>query len=260
MTSPPGSVPAPAGSAGWIAWFRDLGVGDAAVAGGKGANLGELDRAGFPVPPGFVVTAASYVHAIDAGGVRGRLPSSCRARATPMTSRSRACRVKRGCWSRKPGCRMISAKPWSTRTSGSATACRSRCGRRRTAEDSASTSFAGMNETFTNVRRRRGPHRPRRRLLGVALRRARVSRTVSRAGLTDEPAIAVVVQRMVDSDRAGVVFSADPRTGDRTRIVIEARSRSRRGRRRRAGGARHLRRGQGRTSSPGGAGRRTRRS
>ena len=41
-----------------ITWFEDLGRADTATVGGKGANLGELARAGLPVPPGFVVTAA----------------------------------------------------------------------------------------------------------------------------------------------------------------------------------------------------------
>ena len=43
-----------------------------------------------------------------------------------------------------------------------------------------------------------------------------------RSALTAEPAIAVVVQRMVDSERSGVMFTADPATGDRSRVVIEA--------------------------------------
>src|SRR5690606_25670038 len=53
-----------------VAWFETLGRGDIASAGGKGANLGELTRAGMPVPPGFVVTAAGYLAAMDDGGVR----------------------------------------------------------------------------------------------------------------------------------------------------------------------------------------------
>ena len=55
------------------AWFRELGVGDADVAGGKGANLGELTAAGLPVPPGFVVTSEAYLSAIEASGAREKL-------------------------------------------------------------------------------------------------------------------------------------------------------------------------------------------
>ena len=44
----------------YVVEFADLGRADIAVAGGKGANLGELTRAGLPVPPGFVLTTAAY--------------------------------------------------------------------------------------------------------------------------------------------------------------------------------------------------------
>ena len=44
-----------------VRWFDRLGREDVAVAGGKGANLGELTAGGFPVPPGFVVTAGAYL-------------------------------------------------------------------------------------------------------------------------------------------------------------------------------------------------------
>ncbi|MDP6459714.1 MAG: PEP/pyruvate-binding domain-containing protein, partial [Candidatus Hydrothermarchaeota archaeon] len=43
-----------------ILWFGDLNKDDVGVAGGKGANLGELVRAGLPIPPGFVITAGMY--------------------------------------------------------------------------------------------------------------------------------------------------------------------------------------------------------
>lgn len=56
-----------------ITWFQDLGRADTATVGGKGANLGEMAGAGLPVPPGFVVTAAAYLQAMDEGGVRDDL-------------------------------------------------------------------------------------------------------------------------------------------------------------------------------------------
>ena len=91
-----------------------------------------------------------------------------------------------------------------------------------TAEDTATTSFAGMNETFTNVA---GDDELVARVVDcwASLFGERVV-LVPRgaAACVDEPAIAVVVQQMVDAERSGVMFTADPATGDRTRIVIEA--------------------------------------
>lgn len=60
-TTTPAQEPLAAEEAVPVVWFADLSAGDAAVAGGKGANLGELTRAGLPVPPGFVVTAGAYL-------------------------------------------------------------------------------------------------------------------------------------------------------------------------------------------------------
>ena len=49
---------------GFVVLFKDVGKEDVALVGGKGANLGEMTRAGFPVPPGFIVTAKAYYHFI----------------------------------------------------------------------------------------------------------------------------------------------------------------------------------------------------
>ena len=56
-----------------VAWLENLSKDDVPRAGGKGANLGELTRAGLPVPPGFVVTSDAYLRAMEAGGVRAGL-------------------------------------------------------------------------------------------------------------------------------------------------------------------------------------------
>jgi pyruvate,water dikinase len=56
-----------------IRWSSDIGLTDADLVGGKGANLGELTRSGFPVPPGFVVMSAAYLDPVQASGARSRL-------------------------------------------------------------------------------------------------------------------------------------------------------------------------------------------
>jgi len=48
-----------------IVWFKDLAKGDIGLAGGKGANLGELIKANMPVPPGYVISAEAYGRFID---------------------------------------------------------------------------------------------------------------------------------------------------------------------------------------------------
>lgn len=56
-----------------IWWLDNLRRGDVGVAGGKGANLGELTGAGFPVPPGFVVSAQAYLASMETAGARQAL-------------------------------------------------------------------------------------------------------------------------------------------------------------------------------------------
>ncbi|QDE93288.1 pyruvate, water dikinase [Myxococcus xanthus] len=202
-----------------LLWFSELSREDVALAGGKGANLGEMTRAGLPVPPGFVITAAAFQEAM--APVRSRLsrlwaqvdpddPSSLtqvtqqlreRVRSAPVPERLRAAILE----------------AYQQLGADRAVAVRSSA----TSEDSVATSFAGMHESFTHVIGEDA--------LMDALRACWASAYGERVvayrkaeGLTEEPAIAVVVQAMVDAARAGVMFTADPSSGDTGRIVIEA--------------------------------------
>ena len=203
-----------------IAWFDELSVDDASRAGGKGANLGELTRAGLPVPPGFVVTAGAYLDAMEQGGVRRELVDIAGAVDIDAAAGLAAAAVRLQELVHKAGA--------TDALQREVAAAYERLGRGRvavrssaTTEDLAGASFAGMNRTFTNVE---GIDDLMRRIVDcwasgfgervIAYRKDRE--------IADEPAIAVVVQRMVDSERSGVMFTADPATGARDRIVIEA--------------------------------------
>ena len=205
----------------WVVGLADLGRKDVEVAGGKGANLGELVRAGLPVPAGFVVTAQAFIRALEASGLRDELRDAAAlggfddpdrleeaaGRAGDIISRLEVPKdLKSAILAGYHG-----LGEWV------AVAVRSSA----TAEDAEDTSFAGMNSTFTNV-------------LGDddvidAVRRCWASLYAPRAlsyrasqRLVEEPALAVIVQEMVDSERSGVMFTADPTTGDTSRLVIEA--------------------------------------
>src|SRR3989338_2565090 len=54
----------------YVVWFKDLNKDSIAVAGGKGANLGEMFNLGLPVPPGFAVTAQTYAEFIENTGLK----------------------------------------------------------------------------------------------------------------------------------------------------------------------------------------------
>ena len=206
-----------------IASLNEVSSLDVATVGGKGANLGELIRGGFPVPDGFVVTVVGYLQAMQEGGVRSELSTlftgACDQLDDPAALAEAAGRLQ--ALVRKAGVpdavaehvlaayhRLGADVPVAVRSSA-------------TAEDTAGTSFAGMHDTYANVV---GDTAVIERLVDcwASLYGERVISYRASQGLTAEPAIAVVVQQLVDADRAGVMFTADPSTGDRSRIVIEA--------------------------------------
>jgi pyruvate,water dikinase len=203
-----------------VVWFADLSVDDVEIAGGKGANLGELTRAGLPVPRGFVVTAAAYLDAVEQAHVRGALTEG--AAAVDPADTAKLASASEGLQSlvRKAGIppklreELLAAYE---RLGSPRVAVRSSA----TSEDTADASFAGMNQTFTNVQ---GAEELLERVVDcwASVYGARVVSYRRTRGFFDEPAIAVIVQEMVPSERSGVMFTADPATGARDHLVIEA--------------------------------------
>ncbi len=199
------------------------------LVGGKGANLGAMIRAGFPVPPGFCVTTAAYTRAAAqaqieslmadlehsltdsleplanvASHIRNRLEST----SLPVEVAEAITAAYRQLGDGAPGSALDSV-PVAVRSSA-------------TAEDLPGAAFAGQQDTFLNV-------------VGVeavldSVRRCWASLWTDRAIVYRERQkidqhmvkIAVVVQRMVPAEVAGVMFTANPITGARDEITIDA--------------------------------------
>lgn len=205
-----------------ILWFRDLGSDDVGEAGGKGANLGEMTAAGLPVPEGFVVSAGAFLAAIDAGGVRDalleRFLTAADTSADADALRDDAVALQE--MVRQAGVPELLATQildaYHTLGDRVPVAVRSSA----TAEDTAGTSFAGMHDTYANVI---GDDAVLERIVDcwASLYGERVIAYRSSQGLRAEPVIAVVVQRLVDAARAGVLFTADPSTQNKSHVVIE---------------------------------------
>jgi pyruvate, water dikinase len=204
--------------------FGRLSRADVAYAGGKGANLGELTGAGFPVPPGFVIGAPAYAAFCEAGGLRERIEERLAEIDVDDTGalESAAIEVRA----------MVEEEPvpdWLTqaireaygRLAGTdpqtAVAVRSSA----TAEDTESASFAGMNETVLNVCGAEAVLAAVRRcwssLFGGRTVYYRAKRGFGQADMD----IAVVIQSQIESTRAGVMFTIDPASGATDRLVIE---------------------------------------
>lgn len=218
------TTPTPTGRQTAIRPFAELTREDVAFAGGKGANLGELIAAGVPVPPGFVVGAPAYAAFCENTGVREQIAAlldPIDVDDTPaLDTAARASRELVELAAMPPWLRdaIVAAYERLVGDDPSApVAVRSSA----TGEDTGSASFAGMNETFLNVRGADGVvgavHHCWASLFGGRTVFYRAKRGFSRAGMD----IAVVVQRQVAATRAGVMFTVDPATGSRDRIVIE---------------------------------------
>jgi pyruvate,water dikinase len=205
-----------------VLWLDALTIRDTALAGGKGANLGELTAAGFRVPDGFVVSASAYLHSMEVAGVRqqiAELASTGHDEGTDEDAVAGTLRDIVGHTEIPEAVRREIVDAYRRLGDDAYVAVRSSA----VGEDSASASFAGMNESFTNVF---GADALVARVVDcwASLFGARACAYRAAQHLDAEPAIAVVVQRMVDARCAGVMFTADPTTGDRSRIVIEAAS------------------------------------
>lgn len=210
----------------YIRSLADISRHDVATAGGKGANLGELTAAGFPVPPGFVVTVAAYRRFAEAGRLTDEIARRMHGLDVEDTQRLEEVSASLRDLIRHapiPGdvrASIINAYNELAVDSGTPTpfvAVRSS----GTAEDSASFSFAGMFQSFLDVRGEEALLDAVRGCWASGFT-SRVVYYRARNHLETNPLVAVVVQRMVESDKSGVVFTADPTSGDRDRIVIEA--------------------------------------
>jgi pyruvate,water dikinase len=188
--------------------------------GGKALNLARMMRAGLPVADGFVITVGSFQRFLEA--TPAQIPAEenrvgekeqpslaaltalgqkmCRRlRTQPIPANTEA--AVRAALNHFPD-----AQLWAVRSSASA-------------EDSVRHSFAGQYDSFLNVRPEEVPRRIRECWLSCFGPRAITYRTLIE--MRSPPAMAVIVQQMVPAERAGVLFTADPISGDRNRIVIE---------------------------------------
>jgi rifampicin phosphotransferase len=201
--------------------FARVDAGMLALVGGKGANLGEMTRAGLPVPPGFCLTTEAYRAVAAGAGLEPVLDALARTSAEDLSTLADLAGQARDHMLAAPvpaaiGRAVVAAYrqlgenvPVAVRSSA-------------TAEDLPSASFAGQQDTYLNV--------VGADALQDAIRRCWASLWTDRAvayravnGIDHRQVrLAVVVQRMVESQVAGVLFTANPVTGRREQAVVDA--------------------------------------
>ena len=193
--------------------FHDERCLEVAAAGGKGASLARMAGLGLPVPPGFAIHASSLVAALpdDGAELRAVLADDDHARAA-----GRAVAMVAGLELPAGLSEAITAAYAALGEDAEVAVRSSAC-----AEDSEAASFAGQQETYLHVR---GADAVLRRVrdcwASFFSERALFYR--AQKGSLEDLDMAVVVQRMVAADVAGVLFTIDPTRGRKDRMVVEA--------------------------------------
>ncbi len=200
--------------------FKNITKNDAAIAGGKGASLGEMTRAGIPVPPGFVVLSSAFeqfvaesgleveidaaldsvkleqMHTVE--GASEKIQALILATETPADIKSEIEKEFRAL-----RCRYVAVRSSAT------------------AEDSARAAWAGQLDTFLNTTAETLLENVRRCWASLFTPRAIFYRFEKKLG-SQKISVAVVIQKMVESEISGIAFSVHPVTQDRNQLLIEA--------------------------------------
>lgn len=208
----------------YVVKFEDLGKSDIGIAGGKGANLGELTQAGIPVPPGFVVTAETYEKFMDDSGINDKVmeilkridindTKELQAAAeeiksiivsTPIPEDMSTLIIE----AYNQLCQRVDEDDTDVAIRSSATA-----------EDLPEASFAGQQDTFLHVS---GSEDVIEYVLKcwASLFEARAIFYREENDFDHSKVyIAVVVQKMVNADKAGVMFTVNPSTGEEIALI-----------------------------------------
>ncbi len=199
--------------------LTELDSSQVATAGGKGSSLGELTRAGAPVPPGFVVSAQAFTDAIHSGDhteylndVLRRLDAeqlTAEDAAAEIADHLQAVRVPDDVAAAiESGLTVLGASGVSVRSSA-------------TCEDSGSSAWAGQLETYLDVPPEHVVGRVRDCWMSMFSPSALAYGAAHGYG-AGEFGVAVVVQQMVASDVSGIGFSVHPVTQEPKIMLIEA--------------------------------------
>ena len=159
---------------------------EVSLVGGKAINLYLMEKAGLPVPEGFVVTTAAYGHSKDQAKMSADLSSGIRKAYKDLGEPTVAVRSS------------------------------------ATAEDMAEASMAGQYETFLDIKGADAVIEAVEKCW-QSLNTDRVKKYLAEQNIdTSNVAVAVIIQKLVPADISGVLFTANPRTGASDEMVIEA--------------------------------------
>jgi pyruvate,water dikinase len=208
----------------YIVDFSEVSKEDIPLVGGKGANLGEMVQAKIPVPEGFIVTAKGYFHFLEDNKLTSRIESQLSgldvSDSNQLSQRARQIQDE-----------ILKSPIPKDIEDEIVKAYRKLAGRKKlfvavrssaTAEDLPTASFAGAQKTFLNVLGERDVVLSVRKAWASLFEARAIFYRVEKNFDHLSVGLAVPVQKMVQSDESGIMFTVDPVTSNKQRIVIEA--------------------------------------
>lgn len=205
----------------FVLWFSEVSKNDIAKVGGKGANLGELARAGFPVPNGFIVTADAYYYFLQQTKLAPAIEKTLRNINPEDSKKLNAVSKVIKTYILKAAmptdlknqiisaCKQLGDVPVAVRSSA-------------TAEDLPEASFAGQQATFLNIDGEEAIVEAVQKCFASLFEARAIYYRIANKFNHMKVGLAVPVQLMVQSERSGIMFTVDPVSGDTNRIMIEA--------------------------------------
>jgi len=200
--------------------FKKLSKGDADIAGGKGASLGEMTGAGIPVPPGFVVLADAFERFLEENSISANVDSilsQVNHKDTNSVDGASAKIQSIILNSKMPADIEEEIFKHFANLNTEYVAVRSSA----TAEDGSSASWAGELESYLNTTKDTLLENVKKCWASLFTPRAIFYR-IEKNMHNDKVSVAVVVQKMVESEVSGICFTVHPVTEDKNQLVIEA--------------------------------------
>ena len=208
----------------YVKKFEDISKNDIGIAGGKGANLGELTQAGIPVPPGFVITAETYQKFMESTGIFQTVMDILSKIDINDTKELQNAAdeikdiIKNAPMPGDISTYIIEAYNALSQDVGleeADVAIRSSA----TAEDLPDASFAGQQDTFLHVKGADDVIEYVRQCWASLFEARAIFYREENDFDHSKVLIAVVVQQMVDADKAGVMFTVNPSTGENIALI-----------------------------------------
>ncbi len=207
-----------------VVWLEEVGKDDVSVVGGKGASLGEMINVGAPVPGGFAVTAQAYRDFINRSGIADDIFEALKVDVNdPAALNGAAEKAKKLVLGGKvpkdieKDIRNRYQEMCKREGKEVLVAVRSSA----TAEDLPDASFAGQQETFLNMRGEDQVFEAVRKCWASLYGARAIFYRVEQGFEHEKVNISVTVQKMVNSEKSGVMFSSHPSTGEPL-VIIEA--------------------------------------